>query len=201
MLYFIDMIFDLHVHTSISPCSNIPIEKIVSHAKNTGLDGLCITDHGTMDALKQLDEGIQPNGLVVIIGMEYETRDGDFLVFGPYENLKPGLDAMALLHHVNQTDGAAIGAHPFRKDRPLTEGLIKNNYCTIIESVNGRNLSKENSELNLWREKYNFTEVGGSDAHSLQELGRTCTRFTTPIRSKSDLIKALQKGFCSPVIK
>lgn len=195
------MIFDIHVHTSISPCSNLAIEDTIMHAKNTGLDGICITDHDTMEAGNQLEEGIQPNGLVVIIGMEYETTDGDFLIFGPYENLRRGLDAIALLNHVQQTGGVAIGAHPFRKKRPLTENLIKNNYCTIIESVNGRNQTEEDERLNLWREKYIFTEVGGSDAHSLKELGSTSTRFSIPIASRSDLIHALREDLCSPVIK
>lgn len=193
------MLFDIHVHTAISSCSNIRIDDIVASAKDKGLDGICITDHQTMAADKYIKEGIQPNGLIVIIGMEYETKDGDFLIFGPYEDLQPGLNAASLLQHTHQTGGTAIGAHPFRENRPLNEDLLKNNHCTIIESVNGRNRTEDNTRLNLWRKKYDFSEVGGSDAHFLKELGTTSTRFTIPITSRSDLISALQKGLCYPV--
>jgi predicted metal-dependent phosphoesterase TrpH len=194
------MIFDIHVHTSISACSSIHPDELIGHARNLGLDGICITDHETLDVTKYITEGLQSNGLLVIIGMEYETTDGDFLIFGPYEDLKSGLDAVSLLTHIRQTGGAAIGAHPFREDRPLNENLIKDNYCTIIESANGRNNGEDDKKLSLWRNKYSLFEVGGSDAHSLKELGRTSTRFTIPITSRSDLIQALHEGLCSPVV-
>ena len=193
------MIFDIHVHTAVSPCSNIRIDDIVDCAKDKGLDGICTTDHGTMAAEKYIKEGIQPNGLLVILGMEYETKDGDFLIFGPYEDLQHGFEAVPLLQHIHRTGGAAIGAHPFRRNRPLNKTLIKDNHCTIIESVNGRNKTEDNNQLNLWRKKYTFYEVGGSDAHSLKELGSSTTHFTVPITTRSDLISSLQKGLCYPV--
>jgi len=195
------MKFDMHIHTAISSCSDVQPIDLIKHAKNIGLDGICITDHETMTVNRYIKEGFQPNGLYVIFGMEYETSDGDFLIFGPYEDLKGGLDAISLLSHVHQTGGAAIGAHPFRKNRSLNEALIKNNYCNIIESVNGRNKTGDESKLNLWRKKYTFTEVGGSDAHSLKELGTTSTQFTIPISSRFDLIFALKSGLCHPLIK
>jgi hypothetical protein len=32
---------------------------------------------------RYIEEGIQDNGLYLLIGMEYATPDGDFLLFGP----------------------------------------------------------------------------------------------------------------------
>jgi len=194
------MIFDMHLHTSLSSCTSIPVEDVIDRAKDTGLDGICITDHETMAAGRYLKEGLQTNGLTVILGMEYETREGDFLLFGPFEELKSGLDAVDLLRHVHQNGGVAIGAHPFRAGRSLNETLVKDNFCGIIESVNGRNRHENSEILNRWRKKYSFAEVGGSDAHSLKEVGSSATRFTVPITSRSDLIHALRKGLCAPTI-
>jgi len=191
----------MHIHTSISPCSDIQPDDLIKHAKKIGLDGICITDHQTMVVNKSVKEGIQPNGLSVIFGMEYETPDGDFLIVGPYEDLNSGLDARTLLSHVHQTGGVAIGAHPFRENRSLNEYLIKNNFCRIVESANGRNKTEDEANLNLWRNKYRFAEVGGSDAHSLKELGTATTRFAVPVTSRSDLIFALKNGLCRPVVK
>ncbi|MFP4035651.1 MAG: PHP domain-containing protein, partial [Desulfovermiculus sp.] len=113
------MLFDLHIHSSISPCSNLSLDDIVHQAQEKGLDGVCITDHDTMAAGQVIAEWVQGNGLVVIIGQEYTTRQGDFLLFGPYEDLPPGLSAEKVLSHVRVTDGAAIGAHPFRRGRAI----------------------------------------------------------------------------------
>jgi hypothetical protein len=193
------MLFDLHVHSNISPCSNLPLRDIVYHAQDKGLDGVCITDHDTMVAGQLLDEGLQENGLVVIIGQEYTTRQGDFLLFGPYQDLPPGLNAEKVLNHVQATGGAAVGAHPFRTGRGVDRDLIRSGLCTIIEQENGRNTAWENTQTRTWLTRYPLIPVAGSDAHSLEELGRFPVQFPGPIHSRMDLISALNSGQGIPV--
>ena len=188
------MLFDLHVHSSISPCSNLSLEDIVHQAQEKGLDGVCITDHDTMAAGQLLAEGLQDNGLVVIIGQEYTTRQGDFLLFGPYENLPLGLSAAEVLGHVQATGGAAVGAHPFRNGRGVGRDLIRSGLCPIIEQENGRNTTWENAQTQTWLTRYPLIPVAGSDAHSLEELGRFPVRFPKPVQSCMDLIAALNSG-------
>ena len=166
------MLFDLHVHTSLSPCSQLRLDQILSQASERGLNGVCITDHNTMAVRDYTQEGVLGNGLCVIFGMEYSTSKGDFLIFGPFEELPPGLPAQILLKHVDRSGGVAIAAHPFRSQRPIDENLIKNEMCRIVEGVNGRNAHHENASVLDWQQKYNVAQVGGSDAHSLDELGR-----------------------------
>ncbi|RJX33688.1 MAG: PHP domain-containing protein [Desulfurivibrio sp.] len=192
------MKFDLHVHTSISPCSQLPLEDIIAQAKERGLSGVCITDHDTMEVRHFLQEGLQDNGLCVIFGMEYATGEGDFLLFGPYEQLQPGLAAPELLRHVEKTGGIAVAAHPFRGSRPTREYLIDHGLCGIVEGINGRNRQHENDSVSSWRDRYGVKQVGGSDAHSLEELGRVTTRFQQPIRSRDELINALKNSSYTP---
>jgi hypothetical protein len=192
------MLFDIHIHSNISPCSSLKLDDIINKAKKIGLDGICITDHDSMEAKTLICEGMQKNGLYVIIGMEYSTSDGDFLIFGINNNIPLNLTAEKLLIWVKKSKGAAIAAHPFRKVRPAKEYTIKSKLCNIVESINGRNTSIENSKINIWRKKYNFTECGGSDAHTLQEIGKVKTRFFTDIRSSEDLVYALNNGLCIP---
>lgn len=194
------MLFDLHVHTALSPCSNLNIDDIVGLALNRGLDGVCITDHHTMDVRHLLTEGIQKNGLCVLFGMEYSTPEGDFLIFGPFEDLAPDLDADLLLSIVRDRCGAAVAAHPFRKARPVDERLIRDGLCRGVECVNGRNSSHENSAVADWVQRYRLTRCGGSDAHTLNELGTFATRFLVPVQSRADLIKALDQGLCRPEV-
>jgi predicted metal-dependent phosphoesterase TrpH len=192
------MIFDIHTHTNLSSCSGNDIHEMIGIAKTIGLDGICITDHQTMDIRHQITEGPQENGVAVIFGMEYDTLGGDFLIFGPYEDIEKDMNAEDLLKHVNGTGGIAIAAHPFRKDRPTKESLVQKGLVTIIESINGRNLDIENMKADKWKKQYKMSEVGGSDAHTPQELGRVITRFSMPIRSRKDFIYALSHDKYQP---
>ncbi|HLE10498.1 MAG: hypothetical protein A2504_14465 [Bdellovibrionales bacterium RIFOXYD12_FULL_39_22] len=193
------MKIDLHVHTKISRCSNLPWEDILNNAKLHGLDGVCITDHHSMEIKNYISEGILENGLCVIFGMEYSTDDGDFLVFGPYENLPMGLSAEKLLKHINQSGGVAIVAHPFRASRPASERVVASGLCKIVEAINGGNRVEENDAVKKWKERYDIKLTGGSDAHALVEMGRAATIFDDPISSRQELILALKNGNYRPV--
>lgn len=188
------MRFDLHVHTTLSSCSQLTLEEIVLFAGSKGLDGVCITDHDTMAVRQVFREGVQDNGLCVIFGLEYTTDEGDFLLFGPFEEISPGLAAAELLLYVEASGGVAVAAHPCRRTRSTCENLIKEHLCRIVESVNGRNSYLENKQAAFWCKSYNVSQVSGSDAHALAELGMAVTRFHEPIHSRSDLIRSLKNG-------
>lgn len=190
------MLFDLHVHSSISPCSRLSLDEILNMAGSRGLDGVCITDHDTMEARKWIDDGLQANGLCVIVGQEYTTPQGDFLLFGPYEHLPTGLSATRVLNHVRSTGGAAIAAHPFRSLRPVAEEILSSGLCRIIEAINGRNTLFENTQASTWLERYPLCPVGGSDAHTLEELGRVPVWIDMPVLSRADLTQALHTPGC-----
>jgi predicted metal-dependent phosphoesterase TrpH len=178
----------------------LDLQEAIVCAKERGLDGICITDHHTMDVRHSVSEGIQENGLCVIVGMEYTTSQGDFLLFGPFETLPSRLPADLLLHAVAQQGGIAVAAHPFRAQRPVDERLIHDGLCGVIESINGRNTPLENLAVDTWRRSYDLTECGGSDAHSLDEVGRFATRFLAPVRTRNDLIRNLKQRLCQPVL-
>jgi predicted metal-dependent phosphoesterase TrpH len=194
------MNFDLHVHTALSPCAQMDIRDIITRAGDLGLNGVCITDHNTMDIRHNLAEGIQDNGVCVIFGMEYSTLQGDFLIFGPFEDLPPDLSATRLLNTVRDDAGVAVAAHPFRKERPVDEALIRQGLCRVIECVNGRNRPSENMKTEAWRRCYSVAACGGSDAHTLDELGTFATRLLVPVQTRDDLIRALKEGSCQPEI-
>ncbi len=188
------MKFDMHVHTILSPCSQLALSELLTTASARGLDGVCVTDHDTMALRLTVAEGRQANGLCLIIGMEYTTSEGDFLLFGPFENLASGLEAPELLRLVDEGGGVAVAAHPFRRGRKTREYLIREGLCNIVEGINGRNTAGENRRTAAWRDNYAVGLVGGSDAHSAVELGRSTTVFSMPIQSSADMVKALKSG-------
>jgi len=192
------MLIDIHVHSDNSPCSVMPIEAIVARAKAFGLDGVCITDHDTTAVLAQIEEGFQSDGLLVLVGMEYSTPQGDFLAYGQVESLVPGMDAPDLFEAVADMGGAVIAAHPFRGWRPADVSVLNNIALSAIEVVNGRNTNVEDELAADLARKLRKSITSGSDAHSLDELGRFPTRFNAPIASRADLVNAIRNGQCAP---
>ena len=73
--------FDLHIHTKYSDGIPSPAE-VVERAVEIGLDGVAITDHDTVDGLKEGKEAADKHGIEFVPGVEITTRFGDVLVLG-----------------------------------------------------------------------------------------------------------------------
>lgn len=192
------MVIDMHIHTSFSPCSIINIPNLLKKARKMGLDGICITDHDTMASKPVFDSLGDSEGICVIVGMEYATPRGDFLVFGSTEHVPGGMDAKELIRWVKKEGGVAIPAHPFRKSRP-TDPFILSSF-EIVEVLNGRNRPSENESCKRWLAQYgNGTrQTAGSDAHTLEEVGRMVTIFKRDICGVEDFIDALHSDNYMP---
>lgn len=193
------MIIDMHIHTRFSSCSAIGVKQLIQKANNIGLDGICITDHDTVAAKHALHNISDRSGLCVIIGMEYTTAEGDFLVFSPCDEISGGLNARELSSYVIKQGGIAIPAHPFRKNRPASRAVLESSH--IIEAMNGRSNYDENELAKTWiRSQGNGTRgIGGSDAHTIKEVGKVVTVFKNNIYSLEDLIRELHSGTYGPL--
>lgn len=188
------MLIDMHVHTDFSPCSSLGVESILDNARSLGLDGVCLTDHNSLEVGKHLREGVQADGLVVLVGQEYATPSGDFLLFGPGRAAPAGLRAKQLLQYVTASGGAAVAAHPFRRQRPCDSRVLHHPGIAAIEGINGRCTMDENLRALSWSSPRQMPVTGGSDAHSLEELARAVTVFEHPVRSQDELVRALNSG-------
>ena len=73
---------DLHMHSPLSPCaqdSMLP-GPVVERCLDFGLDVIAITDHNAVDNVRPFYEEGKEKGLIVVPGMELETREGIHLV-------------------------------------------------------------------------------------------------------------------------
>lgn len=68
---------DFHIHTALSPCGdeNMTPNNIVNMAKLKGLDVIAITDHNSCENVESCMETGKEIGLLVIPGMELQTRE------------------------------------------------------------------------------------------------------------------------------
>lgn len=192
------MLFDLHVHSLQSPCSRLGLPEILGLARAQGLDGVCVTDHDLRADLGGLAEGVQANGVVLLVGQEYATSQGDFLLFGRLPEFAPGLGAEEILRRTNEAGGVAVAAHPFRPGRETDLGLLRAGLCAVLEAENGRNHAPANRAAWEWGLAQGLALTGGSDAHRPAELGRAATWFSRPVHNSSDLVAALRTGLCQP---
>ena len=189
-----NMKIDIHIHSNLSACSTMSLEEIFEAALAAGLNGVCISDHYTGPEGREYPRVKPPEGLFVCIAMEYSSPDGDFLLFGDFDDLEEGLSGEDLLLTVEERGGLAVAAHPCRGNRPVAERLFEKGLCRVVERLNGRNTSEENGAVDSLIERYDLYECGGSDAHEVHEVGMVMTEFERDITTEKDLIAALREG-------
>ena len=108
---------DPHVHSEGSYDAHEPVELVLEHASDIGLDGVVITDHDEIDESLRAAELAPAYGLVGIPGVEISTRHGHLLAIGIEERPEPGLPFMETVRTVRELGGIAVVPHPFQRSR------------------------------------------------------------------------------------
>jgi predicted metal-dependent phosphoesterase TrpH len=197
------MFIDLHVHENLySPCSRMSLETAVRAARAAGLDGLCVTDHDSMDIRKSAADFIRRSDFPIFVGAEISTRDGHIVVLGIDETPPACTRAEEVVAFTLARGGFCFAAHPFRYDGsgpgrtlPYLDDLPG------IEVCNGGNSEEENAHAVSLCRKTGLIPVAGSDAHRPENVGRFATWFPETVRSVAELAAALNAGRCSPARK
>jgi predicted metal-dependent phosphoesterase TrpH len=211
------MLIEMHTHTTpFSRCGRMSARDLIRRAKALSIDAVCVTEHmviGGADAAQEIgDEMSYP----VFRGVEAAcTIWGDVLVYGCYQDLALGIEWHELRDTVLGLGGVLIPAHPFRRkdtwalwkfleDQGLSldEELVSMDFVqglTAIETSNGGALLEENEQAECLARLLGLPAIGGSDAHSVEQVGRTLTEFPHRISSDAELVAALKTGDFWPV--
>ncbi|MGC8831617.1 MAG: PHP domain-containing protein [Thermoproteota archaeon] len=164
--------FDLHIHTFFSRDSLIDPKLLPKKAALRGLAGFAVTDHDFFGAHEKID----PGGLIVVPGMEIRTTAGDLIVLFIQEPVH-SKDPFEVSDRVRVQDGVVIAAHPF--GFPRLGGSTSEKVFSLldgVEVVNARNLlRKQNAKALELARRFGKAQVGGSDAHTLREVGQAYT--------------------------
>lgn len=190
------MIFDLHVHQNRhSLDSKMDIYKGIEYAKKVGLDGICITDHDDLGLRPLAAKLSEEAGIKIIVGVEIFTLDGDLLCYGIDKMPEERMSAQETIEFVHAQGGACIAAHPYRHNkRGLEDVLFEVKGLSAIEGYNGRTKSEDNLRAVNAAKQMNIPITGGSDAHTVEELGTCVTVFEEAINSEKDFIEQLKAG-------
>ncbi len=195
------MLVDIHLHTSdFSACSQIIFEEAVQKAKHMGLDGICVTDHESRGWAGVAEQMAQRYDILIIVGVEILTYEGDILVYGVKELPQHKMHAQDLIDYVAARKGAAVAAHPFRDNgRGLGKTLAEMVGLTGIEVYNGNTTIEHNNQAYFLAQQLGLPLFGGSDAHRLSQVGCYATLFEEAVSSEEDLVREMSSGSAKPV--
>ena len=208
------MLIDLHTHTfPKSQDSVLEPDTLLRHAKQAGLDGVCLTEHDGFWDPETLEEWSRRYGLLVLPGCEVTTEEGHLLVYGLDRYIFGMHRASFVKGLVDQAGGAMVIAHPYRgryrreRDAPpdrFQEAVDRASLDPVlamsraVETHNGRGSEAQNRFSQALRQRLDAFGTGASDAHSAADVGTFATEFDAPIRDLSDLIRELRAGRYHP---
>jgi len=180
------MKYEIHTHSTFSDGMATP-KKIIEHAKKS-LDGIAITDHNNINgSLHITDKDID-----IITGLEVSSNDGHILALGVDKQIKSYMSAKETVEMIHSLDGIAVAAHPYDRYRSGVGDLILNIPFDGIEIFNGHTFTNKISVESLCKQ-HGLSMVGGSDAHTIREIGNVTIEF------EGDWRKAIIKGKCNVV--
>jgi predicted metal-dependent phosphoesterase TrpH len=184
---------DVHIHSNFS--DGLPtVAEILEYVENhTDLAVIAITDHDTIDgsllAKKLMKE--KKYRFELVVGEEVSAKEGHILALFIKERIAPNQTAHETIKQIHAQGGVAVAAHPlyasrlnYRLPTPVNgvgvkELLNDKRGFDGIETVNATPLmgdenlrAKYLNRLLLFR-----TELGSSDAHILDAIGKGYTLF------------------------
>jgi predicted metal-dependent phosphoesterase TrpH len=197
--------FDMHVHTCHSGDSATDPKKIVELFKNRHI--LClVTDHNTTTGASAVYNDIRKTDPDVpfIISEEIMTAQGEIIGLFLTEEIHPYLSATETVDRIHDQGGLVLVPHPFCSYRTMSairtstlDEIISR--VDIIEGYNARTIRDEdNFRAREYAVQHNKPVSVGSDAHTIQELGR-CFLELEPFTGPDELLKSLKSGraeFC-----
>jgi predicted metal-dependent phosphoesterase TrpH len=174
------------MHTNFSDGWPTPFE-LVEHVRRIGLDVIAVTDHDTIEgALRASEHAAAGTKLQVIVGEEVSSRDGHIVGLFLERRVRPGMSAAATVHAIHDQGGLAVAVHPFWRTQRRTRSGPVHGVGWLAAELPFDAIEVENATpgfyfFNQLARRLNMglgcSELGGSDAHILDAVGRAFTQF------------------------
>jgi predicted metal-dependent phosphoesterase TrpH len=166
------MKIDLHIHSRYSYDGNLAPEDIVITAREKGLDGVAVTDHGTVKGGLEAKK-YETDDFIVIAGAEIKTDRGEVIgLFLSREVESTGFKDVVI--EIKGQGGLVVVPHPFDRMRRSAFRISHDeaSFVDAIEGYNARSIFQTfNRQAVTFAEKHNLPVVAGSDAHHANEIG------------------------------
>jgi predicted metal-dependent phosphoesterase TrpH len=208
-------VVDLHFHSHFSDGADA-VDAIAQRAKALGI-GVAITDHNAIDGAVELDSY---DDVLSIPGIEVTSREGTHVLVYFYRvddlkafyaaHVKPnmgqtvmssiGLDVESVLRCARKFKSVVIFPHPYSA---AFTGICNHSFSDAqlnrllgmadgVEVINSENLKRWNLKSALLGFNLNRTITGGSDGHSVLQMGSAVT-YATCGRSRKAFLDAVSR--------
>jgi len=190
------------MHTTASGGWPTPHELVDHAARRARLDVIAVTDHDTIEgALRAREYAARRARFHVIVGEEVSSRDGHIVALFLERRVRPGMSAAATVDAIHDQGGVAIAAHPFWRTQKRTRTGLVHGVGWLAAELDFDAIEVENATpgfylFNQLAHRLNLglgaAEVGCSDAHILDAVGRAFTEF--PGKTPEALRDAIESG-------
>lgn len=199
---------DLHMHSTYSDGIGT-IDQILAYVQDTtDLDVIAITDHdvieGSLRARDVWSKGKYRFDFVV--GEEVSTKEGHLLGLFIEKRVPPGLSMEQSIDLIHAQGGLAVIAHPlhplFRHScsREVMDRIHVNRdvWFDGIETWNASfcGIYANRLAMSVNRDLYKLPELGNSDAHTLNGIGRGRTFFEG--KTAQEVRATIESGLSAP---
>jgi hypothetical protein len=111
------------------------------------------------------------------------------------------MHAEPLIEMVSKKGGISLVAHPFRdKKRSMGEYLMNLKGISGVEAFNGLTDRHDNYSAFSLAKELKLPCLGGSDTHSIENVGRCATVLPDGIRNEKEFIEAVKKRSVCPAL-
>jgi predicted metal-dependent phosphoesterase TrpH len=166
----------MHLHTMWSGDATTTPEELATAVAESGVDVLCITDHGTINGARQL----QADGMLgcrVVVGQEVRTGFGEIIGLFLSERVPAGLKPEEVCVAIAAQGGLVYIPHPFDPMRACLRedvllGLIGDGLVDAVEVRNAKtSLEHLNERAARLASDNDLVAGAGSDAHEPSAVG------------------------------
>jgi len=199
------MNIDLHCHTKYSYDCYLEPQDLIKRARELGLDGVCITEHCSYDLSRTVTDLDHDDGFIILRGLEISTNMGHLLAYGVKDDSwntwsrDNYLDTFEVIRAIHLKGGICAPAHPFREWDSLGDAIFTVDGLDALETHNGINSLDKNEKAVHAASTLRLPSIGGSDCHSIEQVGRAFTEFFNPIQTIDDMVGEIKKGNCRGV--
>ncbi len=194
---------DLHIHSicrkRLSYCPFLydsvqTVNAIIQRALDSEIRILAITDHDTLAGYRKAKRIIESCGLdlLLIPGCEISSAEGHILAYQIETEIPKGLSANETVARIHDQGGYAVAAHPYfvgsLKDRVFDLDLDAfegfNSTVCIVSNIKSIDAAR----------RMGLPYLANSDAHQVEEIGRSYTLFPDQTHNAADLFRHLRAG-------
>ena len=165
---------DFHMHTMWSGDATTTPDELRDAVDASGIDVLCITDHGTVNGAVALADELPCR---VVVGQEVRTWAGEVIGLFLTERLPYGLPPDEAVAAIRDQGGLVYVPHPFDPMRHCMKedtlrALAADGLIDAVEVFNAKtSLSHLNARAAAFAAEHDLPGGSGSDAHEPTAIG------------------------------